>query len=58
MARPRARDTWRNEVDLDRLSAQPRCIAAAWLLVALILVMAVVEPAAAQLMEIALSAPY
>jgi hypothetical protein len=58
MTRSRARAAWRNEVDLDRLSAEPRCIAAAWCLVALILVTAVVEPAAAQLIGIAFSAPY
>jgi len=57
MARPAARDVWRNEIDLDRLYAQPRCVAAAWLLAALILVMAAIEPAAAQLIEIALAIP-
>jgi hypothetical protein len=51
MTRPRARDSWQDDVDLDRLAAQPGCVAAAWILVALILVMAVVGPAAAALIE-------
>jgi hypothetical protein len=57
MARPPGQDAWQKDVDLDRLYAQPRCVAAAWLLVVLILVMAVVEPAAAHLIEIALAIP-
>jgi len=58
MPRSRGQDAWQQEIDLDRLSAQPRCVAAAWLLAVLILVMAAIEPAAAQLIEIALAIPH
>lgn len=51
MTRPHAQDSWQDDVDLGRLSAQPACVAAAWILIALILVIAVVGPAAAALIE-------
>ena len=55
MTRPHAQESWQDDVDLGRIAAQPRCVAAAWMLAALIVVMAVVGPAAAALIEITLA---
>ncbi len=54
MTLPSVHDEWEDEVDESRLLAQPRCISAAWILAALIVVMAVVGPAAAELIDHAL----
>ncbi len=54
MTKPEARDAWHDDVDLDRLYGQRRCIAASWALVVLLLIAAIAAPAAAELIEITL----
>jgi hypothetical protein len=56
MVMSRQHERWRDDVDVARVSAQPRCIAAAWILAAALIVLGAIGPATAALIETAVAA--